>query len=299
MSYTPFVESQDVLHDPPVLRARLQEFGYLFFRGLLNKKRLIDLRNEFLIICDKHGWTVPGSAPEEGRGRKDAYEGYFEFTDVYKDLQLLESFHALAFDPAILDVLRKAFDDDVFPHARNISRITLPGSAKMTTPSHQDYVFIQGSQAFHTVWIPLVDCPFELGGLIVAPGSQHRGILPTTKAAGTGGLCTDVDDDTLEWHTSEFEVGDFIMFHSLTLHKALSNTTEDRFRLSCDYRYQPRSESEVVWDTLRPHMQLYSWEEIYKNWKEDQFKYYWHKERLSVVPGVHPMEVAPAGNADD
>jgi len=293
MEVKPFTESQDSIDQPSILQKRLDEDGYLFFRGLLEPEPLQNLLTEILEICKKHNWLLEGSDLKERKGRADAYQGYFEYTDVYRDLQKLENFHLLSHHPKILSMLSGALGSQVFPHPRNIARVTLPGSSKATTPSHQDYVFIQGSQQFHTVWFPLSDCPKELGGLIVAKGTHKKGILPTKEAEGTGGLCTVLDEDAQEWVSSDFQLGDVIMFHSLTVHKAYPNVTKEHLRISCDFRYQPLAEPVVVWDTLRPHMQLHSWEDIYSNWSKDDYKYYWHKYQLNVVPGLDPWEVQP------
>lgn len=291
MHVEPFVESQGDLQSPERLQQRLSDEGYLFFRNLLDPEPLLEVRREFLQICQNHGWLLEGTDPNEGKGRADAYSGYFEFTEVYRDIQRLERFHALPHHPGILDTLARALGEKVFPHPRNIARITLPGSINVTTPSHQDYVFIQGSTEFYTVWFPLSDCPRKLGGLMVARGSHKDGIYPTKEAEGTGGLCTDIDDDALSWHASDFRLGDVIMFHSLTIHKAFPNVTADLLRLSCDFRYQPFSEPRVVWNTLRPHMQLHCWKDIYAGWKDDRFKYYWQQYTLHVEPEVQPAEV--------
>jgi len=291
MTEKSLIESQELLSQPEALRQRLAEDGYLFFRGLLPLAPLRSLRQEILEICDRHGWLVPGTKREEGRGRADAYSGYFEFTEVYREMQFLESFHALAHEATILRTLEIALGGPVFPHARNIARITLPGSAKMTTPSHQDYVFIQGSREVCTVWFPLGDCPVALGGLGLARGSHRKGIFPTKEAEGTGGLCADVREEKFEWHKGDFRMGDFITFNSLMVHKAYDNTSKDLLRLSCDFRYQPFREPQVVWDSFRPHMQHHGWESIYREWKEAKYKFYWHQYALQVVPSVHPAQV--------
>ncbi len=121
---------------------------------------------------------------------------------------------------------------------------------------------------------------------LISKGSDEA----TKPSEGTGGLCTDVDETKLEWHSSDFNLGDMIIFNALTVHKAYPNITQDTLRLSCDFRYQLANEP-LVWDTIRPHMQLHSWENIYSNWKSDTYKYYWHKYSLQVVPGVHPAQV--------
>jgi ectoine hydroxylase-related dioxygenase (phytanoyl-CoA dioxygenase family) len=47
----------------------------------------------------------------------------------------------------------------------------------------------------------------------------------------------------LEWHASDFELGDVVMFHAYTIHRALPNQTADRLRLSIDNRYQRDGEA--------------------------------------------------------
>ncbi|NIR51452.1 phytanoyl-CoA dioxygenase family protein, partial [candidate division KSB1 bacterium] len=225
MKIHPFVESQDLLDQPAALRKRLDDDGYLFFRNLVEREPLEGLLVEILEICQKHGWLLEGSELIERKGKADAFDGYFEFTDVYREIQKLENFHRLSHDSNIISTLCTIMNDRVFPHPRNIARVTLPGSTKMTTPSHQDYVFIQGSQQFFTLWMPLSDCPRELGGLIVARGSHKNGVFPTHEAEGTGGLCSVVDDDAQEWVSSDFRLGDAILFHSLMVHKAYPNIT--------------------------------------------------------------------------
>ncbi len=297
MTVHPFVESQNLHGQPAALKERLEEDGYLFFRNLIDPKPLQNLLTAILEICKKHDWLIQGSALMQRRGKNDAYSGYFESTAVYREIQKLENFHLLSHHPSIVSTLSGILGQQVFPHPRNIARITLPDSAKMTTPPHQDYVFIQGSQESYTAWFPLSDCPKELGGLIMAKGTHKDGILPTHEAEGTGGLCTTIDNEAQKWFASDFKLGDVILFHSLTVHKAYPNITQNLLRVSCDFRYQPVAEQVVVWDTLRPHMQLHSWEDIYSNWAKDNHKYYWHQYELHVVPGLDPWDVKPTVNS--
>ncbi len=292
MTEHPFVESQNFLNQPEVLRQHLEKHGYLFFRNLLDHESLLRVRRQMLEICQKHDWLLAGSDLMKGQGRTDAYSGHFEFTAVYADIQKLEEFHTLAHHPQIVNTLAAILGGTILPHPRNIARITLPGNLKITTPPHQDYVFIQGTRRVYTAWFPLSDCPRPLGGLGIATGSHRLGVLPTKNAEGTGNLSIALGENKLTWHTGDFYLGDVIIFQALTVHKAYHNTMPDLMRLSCDFRYQLANEP-LVWDSLRPHMQLHSWETIYANWKADTYKYYWHNHALQVVPGVHPLQVPP------
>ena len=52
----PFVDSTRLLDSPAALRACADEQGYLFFRSLLDRETVFDLRRQILEICRKHGW---------------------------------------------------------------------------------------------------------------------------------------------------------------------------------------------------------------------------------------------------
>jgi len=79
MNYKPFLESDAHRESAEVLRRRLDETGYLFFRGLLDTEPLLALRREVLQICQKHGWLLPDIDPMQGKGRKDAYSCWNAF----------------------------------------------------------------------------------------------------------------------------------------------------------------------------------------------------------------------------
>ena len=69
-----------------------------------------------------------------------------------------------------------------------------------------------------------------------------------------------------------------MLFHSLTLHRALPNVTEDRLRVSLDNRYQSDFDP-VAEHMLEPHLQgdppVVSWAEIYSAWPDTTLQYYW------------------------
>ena len=174
------------------------------------------------------------------------------------------------------------------PHPQKVARIWFPKYTDHTTPTHQDYVHFQGSYNNLTCWTPVGDCPIELGGLAVIPGSHKvNRVLEHHFSLGAGALVVDEtahDDIDPVWHTTNYEIGDTLIFPALTVHKALPNYTEDKLRLSLDNRYQ------AVGDTIAEHMLEphgptgLDWESVYKNWKTDELKYYWRNYKNPVVP---------------
>jgi hypothetical protein len=273
---TPFLISDTSTEDAQTLRERMQREGYLFFRGLISVPEIRQTRAEILKWCAVEGWLQPGSEPMEGIAATGVAhtEPTPDYMAVYDKVLRGEAFNTLAHDAGLLAVLRLLFEEEPLPHARNIARILFPQNTLHTTPAHQDYLHIQGTEQTYTAWIPLGDCPRDLGSLIVMPGSHRAGVCSVHRAYGAGGVGIDTEALPYGWAGSDFEVGDVVLFHSLTVHKALPNLSLDRLRLSVDFRYQPLSHP-VAASSLKPHYERQSWEEIYADWTSTRFQYYW------------------------
>jgi hypothetical protein len=193
---------------------------------------------------------------------------------VYNQVMKGERFHALAFDSGLMAMLRTLFGEEPLPHARNIARIIFPQNTLHTTPSHQDYIHIQGTEETYTAWIPLGDCPVTLGSLAVLAGSNTGEIYPVHSAYGAGGVGIDTEKLPFTWVGGDFDCGDAVVFHSLTVHKAFPNLNPDHIRLSVDFRYQPLSHP-IEASSLLPHFAQVTWEDIYADWTSDRYQYYW------------------------
>ncbi|MBW3624990.1 MAG: phytanoyl-CoA dioxygenase family protein [Armatimonadetes bacterium] len=279
-----FQDSGDLIQDPQALRDRAGRDGYLFFRRLIEPKRLRDLRRQILDLCAEAGWLAPGSDPLEGivaPGRK-LVEPEPEFMAVYDRIQRLEAFHALAHEPALVAMYDRLFGEPTLVHPRNIARIIFPANEEFTTPAHQDYIHIRGTPDTWTAWIPLGDCPEELGSLAILSGSHQAGIYETHPAKGAGGRGIDTAPLPFEWRTGDFQAGDVLVFHSHAVHKAVPNRSRDRLRLSVDYRYQPIS-GPVTRGSLLPHYARHAWPEIYQGWRSTELQGYWERLPLNII----------------
>jgi ectoine hydroxylase-related dioxygenase (phytanoyl-CoA dioxygenase family) len=152
---------------------------------------------------------------------------------------VLPEFLALRRDPFVLDVLGRLFGEEPLDGRGDTCRIMSPAARDLTTPPHQDRFYVRQSDLLWTVWIPLGDCPVELGGLAVLPGSHRRGLLPHA-GEGAGRQGADVGPEE-RWATAGYRCGDVLMFNCLTLHRAAENRTLNRLRISADFRYVPES----------------------------------------------------------
>lgn len=273
-----FVDSSNLLDQPAALRARMNEEGYLFLRGLLPKAAVQELYDAILCICQRCGW-----ADQQGHAQGPAHvEGSPGFWAVYDQVQCLELFHALPHRPELYKVIEMLVQEQPFLHPRNIARIVFPQTEHFTTPPHQDYVHIQGTPNVYTTWIPLSDCPQALGGVAVQARTHHAGIYEVHKASGAGGLGVETDHLDLPYYTVDYQVGDVLLFHSHTVHKGLPNRTADQLRVSVDYRYQGLSGT-LVEDGLDPHYRRLTWEQIYQGWQRTDLQYYWRNLPLQTV----------------
>lgn len=284
-----FEDSTPLLSDPKKLRAKAKKEGYLFFRALLDADKLLQVRLQILELLQKRNLLDRNYPIMEGIAEPnavnslpdDSVRGFGVPADLYREVQKLEAFHALAHEPAILEVYRALFETEVFPHPRNIARIMLPHNSVTATPPHQDFLHIQGTQLTWTAWFPLGDCPRELGGLSVLEGSHDCGLLTVTGHEGAGGLETILCDLDLDWAETDYQLGDLLIFHSHTVHKALPNQLGNQIRLSCDFRYQPANQK-IDHSSMYPHggKGYFEWDDLYQGWSNKDIQYYWQKFNL-------------------
>ena len=282
-------ESNDALGDSAELRRRLDEQGYIFLRQIMAKDKLLSLRQEMTEVLMEAGWLVAGTDPMDGIAQIDAQctEGDPEYAEVYHQVYRLEAFHQAGHWPEVLSVMAQVIGGPVLPHPQKIARLWFPQYTEHTTPMHQDFVHFQGSFNTYTFWAPVGDCPLELGGLAVLPGSHKIGkVREHHFSLGAGGLAVDESELAGHWLSANYEAGDALIFPSLTVHQALPNYTEDRLRISLDNRYQAQGEP-IARHMLEPHLTGvtgFNWEACYAGWHSESLQYYWQDLDLEIVP---------------
>ncbi|GAA3618482.1 phytanoyl-CoA dioxygenase family protein [Microlunatus ginsengisoli] len=287
------VDSTPLLGRPDELLARAGTDGYLFFRGLLDRDRVLDLRRQMMDVVAAHGWLVDGTDPMDGLADVEAFDrvdpvaaafcGTGVPIEAYRDIYRLQDFHAIGHDPALLGLYRQLLGGDVIRQPLSIARIMVPGSNFVPTPAHQDFIHIQGTTNVWTAWFPLGDCPRELGGLTVLVGSQADGLLTYHASTGAGELEAYICESGYPWGIADYRAGDVLTFNSLTVHRGTPNRMGNRVRLSIDMRYQ-RADEPITESSTQPHCQILDWDEVYEGWTDESLKYYWRSHHLTEVP---------------
>ena len=203
------------------------------------------------------------------------------YLEVLRRINRLESYHALKHHPRLLGFFERMLGAPVFPHPRVLMRNIFPQRLEYTTKAHQDYPNVQGTTEVYTAWMPLIDCPRELGGLQVARGSHTLGVLEFGIGNGAGGIeILDPLED--RWTGGPMQAGDVLVFHSLTVHKGVENRS-DRLRMSIDCRFQ-RVRDPFNPDNANPDGQPLTWDEVYADWRSDELQYYWTRLPLTEAP---------------
>lgn len=280
-----FYDSSALLSDPTALKRRFDQDGYVFLRGLVDPDILLTLRRQIIAICDECGWLKPGTDPMDAISwTVPKVEGDDDYFDVYDRIQRLQDFHALSHEPSVMRLMRGLLGESAFPHPLSIARLVFPEIREWSTPPHQDFVNNQGTEDLYACWIPLSACSRSMGSLAILEGSHKLGLQPVEYALGAGHRQTTLPPEIaqLEWAASDFELGDVVAFHSLTIHRALANDTEC-MRISVDYRFQAEGDA-LTERCLLPHFEREDWSQIYRDWDRQELKYYWRDKDYTTVP---------------
>ena len=270
---------------PTLLQDEISARGYALIRGLLPQEAVSSVLGDVTEVLSDAGWLLPQYPPLERMADTTAACGDPDpgFKHAYQQVFNLESFHAIPHHPALRGAMEMLVGNQVLVHPKPIGRLIFPNCERLVTHAHQDYEFMGGDTEFFTVWIPLHDCPIEVGPLKILEGSHRFGIqkherenlhvpeIPIEEAAGS------------EWVGGHVHAGDVLLFHSLTVHAASPNLSE-RLRVSLDCRFQ---DSRRV---LNPSNLVFggesgkSWEKTYARWTSDELKFYWKRIPLNLSP---------------
>lgn len=243
-------DSSDALADPAELHARLNHDGYLYIKGFFDRGTVEVARQTILEYMAEREGLEPGARPLDGvmgrHGKSVALLGRRPITHHPSVHAVLESPKLFAFFESLIGEPVKTFD---YKWLRAVGN-------EEATGCHMDHVYMgRGSARVMTCWIPFMDIPVDQGTLAVCEGSNQ---LPSfEKLRNTYGRM-DVDKDQIEgwftkhpreiteafggrWLTDDIGQGDIITFGMHLMHASTTNTT-DRWRISCDVRFQPASE---------------------------------------------------------
>jgi ectoine hydroxylase-related dioxygenase (phytanoyl-CoA dioxygenase family) len=216
-----------------------------------------------------------------------------QFKRVYDRVFQLESLHRFPHSPALIQIMQTIVGRELLIHPRHAVRLIFPNFERSIVHAHQDHTAVQGDTRCFTAWMPLHDCPIEMGPLRILSGSHKMGLqatetsgyIPEGKALGT------------EWVGGDLHAGDLLIFHSLTVHEALPNSSK-QIRISLDCRFQGYLQKVNPAVFVFPGSGRRSWDKIYAAWDNNDLKYYWKSLPLQFSPTLQELRVL-SETADD
>lgn len=244
-------DSSDIISDVAALKARIKKDGYLFLRNFIDRETVLQAREAIVNYLDENHALVDGEPLLEAvmpkTGKEVRMTGQNAITHHPSSLAVFEN-------KRLFDFFRRFFEEEAVTYDYKWLRAV---GNESFTGCHYDVVYMgRGSRNVHTVWVPLGDIPVEQGTLAICEGSHNLESFARLRNT-YGGI--DVDRDMISegwissdpyeitdkfggrWLTTKFSPGDVLIFGLFTLHASTTNLT-DKFRISCDIRFQPSGE---------------------------------------------------------
>lgn len=245
----------DSLSDPQALAARLEEQGFLFLKGVLDRAAVLAARREVFARLAAVGEIRNDSDVAEGlaTGVSRRAEVVGDLGAFWKETSELPSLRAVTHEGALLNLFGQIFAEPARPFDFLWLRATPVGRA---TGFHFDHVYMnRGSDRLLTGWIPLGDVPLCDGPLLIVENShrfkdlvdEYRGLDVDKNPQKSGTISLSpldlVRERNVRLMSADFEAGDVVILSMFCLHGSLDNVSKDnRVRLSCDVRYQPAAD---------------------------------------------------------
>lgn len=251
--------------DRSALWQRLRRDGFLLLRGLLDRQRVLDLREFYFRTMQGVGLIEPGTPPLEGRDSGEQLDRTALRQRLFGQIVPSPQFVDFCGQEALRGWFEWFYDDETFLHQRKILRHVRPGECGIgtATQAHYDLVYLrEGTDRLLSAWIPVGDIPREVGPLVYLEGShvhyrrlEAEGALgrPRSLTADLPALARELDR---RWLLADFRAGDVVVHSPHVVHASLDNVDpHGRIRLSTDIRYQ-RAGDPIDW----------RWQE---HWKDD------------------------------
>lgn len=225
-------ETNYALGDRAALLAIMQEQGYWFFRDVLDRQALATICDRYMAELRDRDLIDEDSLKPVWNRRTPIEIDDGVTSSRFPRLREGRVWENFVEEPAIKSFFAAlAGEEPEWLTASDYYRIVPPGQVRGEDSfalRHQDGKGLPGLD-FVTCWIPLADADAEVGGLALVPGSHHHGV------AQEKWFSQDLAPDD-GWASTDYRLGDVLIFTGAMLHSGLRNQSVDRFRLSLDIR---------------------------------------------------------------
>jgi phytanoyl-CoA hydroxylase len=233
-----------LMKDRQIIKKEFQDNGYVLIPGFLSDVEVKEIKQNFdRVIAD----VVP---------KMPANNVFYEGAASPETLKQLIDIHVQ--DAFFLNVLSNSkfkeiaeflLDDEVI--GKNLEYFNKPAKIGKPTPPHQDgYYFMLNPSVAVTMWMALEPADEENGSVKYVRGSHLTGMRPhgRTQTLGFSQGITDFGtaQDQNDLVNIPANPGDLLIHHSLTVHLAGANKSENRSRKALGLIYFGKSAKEDV-----------------------------------------------------
>ena len=242
------LDSSDAVNEPALLRRRMEEDGYLFIRGFHDANGVMAARREILELLASQGKLDSRSPLMDGVVNPVIAPDSISVRG--REALKTESLKSVVYAPQTMQFFDRFFGEPSVSFNFQWLRTVGPGAA---SPVHCDMVYMgRGTKELYTLWTPFGRVPPDMGPLAICLGSHRWQEVIETYGQDdvdrdvTPGIFTNDPSELVDrfggrWATTTFEPGDAMIVSMHLLHASLKNLT-DRYRISCDTRYQRASQ---------------------------------------------------------
>ena len=235
------------------LQVYLQRDGYIFCRGLINEE---DVNNARIEVFNRLGEVDELETPYSkgifsGRSRRDSL--YSDRGEFWESVSTGKALRKITNGPVLRDTTSEIFGSPAVGFDYLFLRAVPSGR---WSHLHCDAgFFTRATKQVLTCWIAFTEIPLDKGPLFAVEGSHRFKDIKDEfndfdvdrdkekKAAIEGHPVVFAEQRQARLLTTAFRPGDVLIFGMHTVHGALENHASDkRIRLTCDIRYQPKSE---------------------------------------------------------
>jgi hypothetical protein len=284
--------SVDLKTPPEVVRRYFETDGAFVVKRLFDPAEIYAVRSAIFGKLCSAGWIYDAAeeTPRANMGSRcsDPEPSYLS---MYDEVISDPGIHGLPHSGSVLALAGKLGIKELFLLPRIALRMIFPGTPP--TPVHQDWTTVKGAKDAATVWVPLAPCDLSTGPVAVIRGSHLRGEQARLPPLGAGGGAP-APESCDRWSTAEFQVGDAVVFRSLTIHGALPNAGPS-LRVSMDFRLQDLSQA-LHPGSLLPPGRFRTWDDVYRDWSEEDRQYAcrWRERHPVLTPSISDLRAALA-----
>lgn len=244
-------DSTDIVADANALQTRMDEEGYLYFSGLVDRDKVLKARQEILLKYATIG-EIDGINHDvmDSILQPQSFIGNVNLIAFTESIRRGAAYEDLTKDSQIMDVYEKLLGGPVRTFEFKWPRFVRPGEG---TGIHSDNIYVTGGTSnVWTTWIPIGDVALDEGPIVLLEKSHKSPKLEEYWGK-------DADKDKVgwlsenpigvqksiggRWLTGNFKAGDILCFDVRLVHASLDNRSPiNRCRLTSDTRYQLQSE---------------------------------------------------------